>query len=908
MPSPAALRVSMMRSSQQNAGEAELIDAITAASAFVGDEPPSADTSLEDGGDDAEAYEELSDDEETDDQIMARISRERVARRTRSSYDSFIRKQARWAAANGFEDSVEFVRCGEMELAVGLKLPLSVVFVDKYLEYVENKKVPIAKYTQTTLPSLIEKNVSPSYFKVVCLAIFDLYINESEFMASNIQHLLRCRRLAYCRRVREMKGAKQYPLDSVHYCTFRGYEAINKKIIALRPDGNRGSWNIMLTLFPYVTLLWNMLSRCASIADLGWEHFSWSGDSMTIKVPGSKCDQAGIYAYAKRLYANTLKPWICPVVACALAFFCRKERSSKVFYCGDTVRNSLRHFREICSSFSPEECKELGCNLPTLAWHDFKRGGVSFLSSLTDAVNNVAVKIRADHRIVDISRCYVLETSGQDGLIGRLLSGLPYGEAEFANTCPHFTSTPGVDWETLVSDYKDFTPAFRDYVIPHFLATIAFHLPWLEENLPPNHPFLTGFGLVNRKMLQEVAGKVSGGKVVSKERRAAETGISAAVKTSIRVQQLESKVVDAVQSAVTAAVSRVLAQQCGGEAPASLVGAVSAAVQTAAAAVLHYDSASNMQPSVQHESSQPQPFPAALQGLPKGFQLSSLTLENVFNCWHIGRPFPYKLISKEHLRNVCSDALVLQRQATMLCRYRTCANAIENAAGVKVTADADNLKTVFLAGIGKLHADFNVDKDTSASYAYEMMRKHPVSAQPSVDAVQALEHVPAQHHVVNSVQERGFYGVRRKALEKENAKRQRLEQAAKVYDVAQLAAQPAIRRMEAASRARPTPAPLHNPDLPMHDDSDCDDAREWPVPSNFRIDIASRRCFKCNACNSWYRTKETLNQHGDRRHPPWTRVSHVRDVTVVMWCLRTGARGAYSPALHSPPPTNSTLQ
>ena len=905
MPRPDALRVSMMRSIQQNAGEAELIDAITASSAFVGDEPPSADTSLDDGGDDAEAYEELSDEEETDDQIMARISRERVARRTRSSYDSFIRKQARWAAANGFEDSVEFVRCGEMELAVGLKLPLSVVFVDKYLEYVENKKIPIAKYTQTTLPSLVEKNVSPSYFKVACLAIFDLYINESEFMASNIQHLLRCRRLAYCRRVREMKGAKQYPLDSVHYCTFRGYEAINKKIIALRPDGNRGSWNIMLTLFPYVTLLWNMLSRCASIADLGWEHFCWSGDSMTIKVPGSKCDQAGIYAYAKRLYANTLKPWICPVLACALAFFCRKERSSKVFYCGDTVRNSLRHFREICSSFSPEECKELGCHLPTLAWHDFKRGGVSFLSSLTDAVNNVAVKIRADHRIVDISRCYVLETSGQDGLIGRLLSGLPYGEAEFANTCPHFTSTPGVDWETLVSDYKDFTPAFRDYVIPHFLATIAFHLPWLEENLPPNHPFLTGFGLVNRKMLQEVAGKVSGGNVVSKERRAAETGISAAVKTSIRVQQLEAKVVDAVQCAVTAAVSRVLELQCGGEAPASLVGAVSAAAQTAAADVLQHDSASNMQESVQLRSSQHQPFPAALQGLPKGFQLSSLTMENMFNCWNIGRPFPYKLISKEHLRNVCSDPLVLQRQATMLCRYRTCANAIENAAGVKVTADASNLKTVFSAGIGKLHAVFNVDKDTSASYAYEMMRKRPielgfetVSAQPAVDAVQP---VPA-HRVVTTVQERAVYGVRRQALSTEHAKRQRLEEAAKAYDVAQLVAQPGIRRAEAASRPRPTPAPLRNPDLPMHDDSDCDDAALWPAPSNCRVSADSRRCFQCTLCQTWHRDKAAFNQHGDRRHPPWDRVLHVQDVATVAWCLKTGVRGQWSPALHTAPP------
>jgi hypothetical protein len=311
-----------------------------------------------------------------------------------------------------------------------------------------------------------------------------------------------------------------------------------------------------------------------------------------------------------------------------------------------------------------------------------------------------------------------------------------------------------------------------------------------------------------------------------------------------------------------------------------------------------------MQESVHHESSQPQPFPAPLQGLPKGFQLSSHTMETMFNCWHIGRPFPYKLISKEHLRNVCSDALVLQRQATMLCRYRTCANAIENAAGVKVSADASNLKTVFSAGIGKLHADFNVDKNTSASYAYEMMRKRSIEPGSALPAVDAVEPVSAQHRVVNTGQERAVYGVRREALGMEHAKRQRLEQAARAYDVAELAAQPAIRRAQAASTARPTPAPLHNPDLPMDDDSDCGDAIFWPVPSNFRIDIASRRCFKCESCNSWYRTKETLNQHGERRHPPWTKVLHVRDVTLVMWCLRTGPRGAYSPALHSPPPTN----
>ena len=413
-----------------NGGEADNNAAVSAA-AFVQDIPVSTDASLDDDGDDAEAYEELS-EEETEEEIMARVSRNRVAPRTRSAYDDFIRKQVRWAAANGFEEFVNFVQDGAILSAVGLKLPLSVEFVDKYLEYVENKKVPIARYTQTTLPTMYEKNVSPSYFKLVCMAMFDVYINESKCIAFNVEHLLRCRRLAFCRRITELKKNRQYPLESTHYCTFRGYEAINKKIIALHPDGNKGSWGIMLSLFSFVTLLWNMLSRCASIASLGWEHFGWSGDSMTIKVPGSKCDQAGIYAYAKRVYANTCKPWICPVLASALAFFCRKGTCTYVFPDADTVRNALRHFKEVCSTFSPADCQELGCDVPNLAFHDFKRGGISHVSGLSDAVNNVAVKIRADHRVVDISRCYVLETSGQDGVIGRLLSGLPYGEPEFA--------------------------------------------------------------------------------------------------------------------------------------------------------------------------------------------------------------------------------------------------------------------------------------------------------------------------------------------------------------------------------------------------------------------------------------------------------------------------------------------
>jgi hypothetical protein len=891
--------------------------AILGAAAFVQDIPAN-DTILEDDGDDAEACEELSEDE-TEQEIMARVSRNRVAQRTRHIYDDFIRKQARWAAANGFEEFVDFIEEGGIVSVVGLKLPISVAFVEKYLDYVENKKIAIARYTQTTLPTLHEKNVSPSYMKLVCLAIFDIHINESKSMDFNLEHLLRCRRLAYCRRIREMKGDKLYPLDSTTYCTFRGYEAINKKIIALQPDGKKGSWSIMLTLFSYVTLLWNMLSRCTSISQLGWEHFGWSGDSMTIKVPGSKCDQAGIYAYAKRVYANTWKPWICPVLASALAFFCRKGSSTSVFSGVDTVRTALKHLKEVCSTFSQVDCQELGCDLPNLAFHDFKRGGVSFVSGLSDAVNNVAVKIRADHRVADISRCYVLETSGQDGVIGRLLSGLPYGEPEFANTCPHFCSTVGVDdidWKELISDYDQFTPAFRNYVLPHFLATASFHFSWLEANLPASHPFLTGFGLRNRALLLKLRASVSGGSVMSLERRAAETGISAAVKTSIRVQELEGKVVQAVQSAVTAAVKEVLNQQpCAP--PESLAAAVGAAA-TAAFSLTLQSSQSTMDvapPATfteDHVAAPVSTFPAVMRGLPRDFRLASLSIENMFNCWHIGQPFPYKLITKQHLCDVCSDANVLQRQSTTMCRYRACANAIEAAAGFKVEADATNLKDVFDAGIRKLNTEFNIDKDTSATYAYEAMRKR----RPTLDAAVSSAPLP-QAHVsmapVSIVPLRALYGKRGATAQKTMVKQRRLEEAAMRYDLAQLAEQPIVRQQAAAAkrkrREQAQAAQLaaqpkrHNSELPLCDESDCDDANDWPLPTNWRISSESRRCFQCQICQTWHRDRVAFNQHGNRRHGPWNNVLHVRNVPTVMWCLRTGPNRQWSPAMHTPPQT-----
>ena len=42
---------------------------------------------------------------------------------------------------------------------------------------------------------------------------------------------------------------------------------------------------------------------------------------------------------------------------------------------------------------------------------------------------------------------------------------------------------------------------------------------------------------------------------------------------------------------------------------------------------------------------------------------------------------------------------------------------------MQVHSDASNLKDVFDAGMHKLALEFNIDKDTAATYAHEVMRK-----------------------------------------------------------------------------------------------------------------------------------------------------------------------------------------
>ena len=115
---------------------------------------------------------------------------------------------------------------------------------------------------------------------------------------------------------------------------------------------------------------------------------------------------------------------------------------------------------------------------------------MTFLSSKMDGPSHVAVKMRADQTVMDVSRFYIAQSAGQDAYIGRLLSMLPYGELGFTQQEYVLPPSTLVQWPSLVPDYDDLPVTFRYEVVPKLFASICKHQSWLRDTLPRGHPLL----------------------------------------------------------------------------------------------------------------------------------------------------------------------------------------------------------------------------------------------------------------------------------------------------------------------------------------------------------------------------------------------------------------------------------
>ena len=464
--------------------------------------------------------------------------RERVAPRTRHQYDLFIGLMARFLKDDGEFAGLVISRSDSKYLS--LQCPISLQAIKKYFDYVEEKQVPVRESDrESVLPShQCTKHVGVAFFNTIVQSLCDLYKCEQVLMSDETKLFIESRRSIYSRKIALLKANGLYPTPPSRFISDDGYVALCKTICIATPT--EGCWadTLLASLWAYVVLLWNLMARCDRVAQLMWKNISWYKDCMTVFVAKSKSDQTGVRAFEKKLYCAK-DPSVCPVLSCAVLFFTRTDyRSVFVFPRADTRRSGLRQLGHlIAARFSEANYALFGCNPLHIAWHHFKRGAFTFLGALTDGPSWVGCKLRADQTVSDSSKPYLYQGSGQDGLIGRLLALLPFGDPDFVEGPPAVPANIVVPWDIIVPDWDCLPVHFKYSVVPRFFAVIAFHYNWLRENLHNSHPiFHCALFTTQLSLLLAATSIVKREKIDMRHA----TGVSLSVRTAIHVQQLQN--------------------------------------------------------------------------------------------------------------------------------------------------------------------------------------------------------------------------------------------------------------------------------------------------------------------------------------------------------------------------------
>ena len=135
----------------------------------------------------------------------------------------------------------------------------------------------------------------------------------------------------------------------------------------------------------FQVLAWNLIARSSSIKGIMLQHMSWRGDCLVINFPLHKGDQTGeSLAKDKHVYANPLKPEICPMLAVAVLIFCRHrgvgEGGVTQLFTGDSVDKFGAMLRAVFADKNLIlEDIDLGSARQDLGTHSNRKGAATYL-------------------------------------------------------------------------------------------------------------------------------------------------------------------------------------------------------------------------------------------------------------------------------------------------------------------------------------------------------------------------------------------------------------------------------------------------------------------------------------------------------------------------------------------------
>lgn len=242
----------------------------------------------------------------------------------------------------------------------------------------------------------------------------------------------------------------------------------------------------------FMIISWNLMCRSSNAISIRYGHMEFLNDSLGVYFSHMKNDQIGERPRDPRhIYANPLKPEICPILALAIywAIFSFDCSSDQLFQGNNQYERFRKSFQHL---FKHEDISSVlirkGLNPENIGTHSMRKGAATFCSSGSTACpSSTSIHLRAGWSLGGVQNTYLRYEAAGDQYVGRVVSGLPLDSFEFSILPPHFShSSSDIVKKAIQVVYPDM-PLSLYGIGEMALASLVYHLPFLRSTLPNGH-------------------------------------------------------------------------------------------------------------------------------------------------------------------------------------------------------------------------------------------------------------------------------------------------------------------------------------------------------------------------------------------------------------------------------------
>ena len=226
----------------------------------------------------------------------------------------------------------------------------------------------------------------------------------------------------YVRKWADMKRTGVVPLtEGKAALNFQSYRMLAGRTLFCNADFELGIFGHL-----FLTLCWNLIARCNSVATVLFRHISWENDSMVVVFPSHKGDQEGKSALPKHVFANPENPEMCPILALAIFVFTighRRSGSRTGLFTTDndegSVESRFTKFLRSLMDDNEQALLDFGMEVKELGTHSFRKGVATYLCGMPGGPTAIAIYLRAGWSLGNVQQRYILAGDGGDQVCGR---------------------------------------------------------------------------------------------------------------------------------------------------------------------------------------------------------------------------------------------------------------------------------------------------------------------------------------------------------------------------------------------------------------------------------------------------------------------------------------------------------